>query len=243
MRVSGLIASATVALGLAGSASAQDPVLVELFTSQGCSACPPADALLAELATRDDVIALALHVDYWNYLGWQDIFSTPANTRRQRAHIEALGGRVVFTPDIVVNGAASMIGSRRAEVLAAIEQAKATPAALAVEVRHEGSAMVADITPRGETETPARVLYFVYETPVTVEVTRGENAGRRLTYHNAVRSWSSLGDWSGEAQRFEAPVPQDALGVAVVVERISDGRVLGAGRYEFPLAAATAALP
>src|SRR5690606_32640834 len=132
--------AAACAAALAGAASAsaqvQGPV-VELYTSQGCSSCPPADAFLAELAERDDLIALSFHVDYWDYIGWKDTFASPANTARQRGYADALRSRRVYTPQMVIDGAAHEIGSNRAGVLAELARARARPR-LSVELAREG---------------------------------------------------------------------------------------------------------
>ena len=108
-------------------AETRQPVVVELYTSQGCSSCPPADAFLGELARQDDVIALSLHVDYWDYMGWTDTFASPVTTARQRAYKQALNSRYVYTPQIVVDGRGHAVGSRRAEVRTLIAEAQARP--------------------------------------------------------------------------------------------------------------------
>jgi hypothetical protein len=232
MRLRALVFPFLFATFAAAPASAESAVVVELFTSQGCSACPPADALLAELAERDDVIALALHVDYWNYLGWRDTFSSPANTRRQQAYVEALGGRAVYTPQMVVDGEVAVVGSRRDRVLDAIRLAAATPHALAVTLAHGDDGVVAEVTPRGEA-VAGEVLYFIIEPPTTVAIGRGENAGRRSTFHNAVRTWMTIGHYGGGDRRYAAPAPQDARAVVVLVQDPARRRMLGAATLEF----------
>jgi len=112
-------ALAAVTLTPAGQANADGPVVVELFTSQGCSSCPPADKILGELAKRDDVIALSLHVDYWDYLGWKDDFASPAHTARQQGYATALGERMMFTPQMIIGGTDSVVGSRAMELISA----------------------------------------------------------------------------------------------------------------------------
>lgn len=235
MRVGNICGAALVAAGLwvSPSPAAAGPVVVELFTSQGCSACPPADALLGELSERPDVIALGLHVDYWDYLGWRDRFAAAANGRRQRGYIERMRHRTVFTPQIIVDGVTSVIGSRRQAVLEEIALAAAMGDGLAVRAARDGDAIRVDLEPLVETSLgPAQVLYFIYEWPQTVHITHGENETRRITYHNVVRDWMTLGHWNGEATVMQAPRPEDARGVAVIVQR-EDGVVLGAGKLEF----------
>jgi hypothetical protein len=235
-----LIRAALAAALLAAPASASGPVVVELFTSQGCSECPAADALLGELAQREDVIALSMHVDYWDYLGWNDTFASAANGMRQRRYVQRLGGRAVFTPQMVVHGGASVIGSRRGEVAEEIALAAAMPPAARVSIRREGDAVrialePTDVPPAGA----AQILYVVYDRAQDVAIGRGENAARRLTYHNPVRHWMSIGHWSGGPAEFVAPRPEDAKGVAVLVQR-SDGAILGARRFEFDATAISA---
>jgi hypothetical protein len=213
-------------------AAAGSPVVVELFTSQGCSSCPPADALLAEITQRPDVIALALHVDYWDYLGWQDSFASPAFTKRQRSYAKALGERMVYTPQIVVNGRRGVIGSRRDEVEAAIAEAHgaAPVAVLTLETTDEG--LVVTIAAAGE-RPAAAVSYVLFAPPQTVEISRGENRGRSLDYHNVVRSWMMLDDWTGQARRWVLPLPQEARGAVVLVQDRETRAILGAAQHLF----------
>jgi hypothetical protein len=229
--------AAGVALLAAGSAAAEEasrsPVLVELFTSQGCSSCPPADALLAELAEREDVIALSLHVDYWDYLGWQDVFAMPAFTRRQAAYAEAQGDRSVYTPQMVVHGEARLVGSRRETVLAAIEAARngAAPARLDIARREERLEIrVAPAAARA----PAGVLWFVtYHSPAPVRIKSGENAGREVRYRNVARSWMKLGRWNGAAEEtFSAPAPAEGFGIAVILQENGVGPVVAAAQLD-----------
>jgi hypothetical protein len=212
-------------------------VVVELYTSQGCSACPPADALLGELAQREDVIALALHVDYWDYLGWRDVFGSAANTRRQRAYVSALGGRTVFTPQIVIDGAHTVVGSRRADVLDEVALARTTPHHATVSLERDQDGMAIRVA-GAPIDGAARVLFFVVEPPLTVTPARGENRGRTLVYHNAVRFWMTLGVWTGGEQVWRAPAPEDARAVAVLVQR-GNGEILGAAQRRMNGAAPT----
>jgi hypothetical protein len=232
MRLKGWAGVFGLCAALSSPAAASDPVVVELFTSQGCSSCPPADALAAELSTREDVIVLALHVDYWDYLGWRDVFGSAANTRRQRAYAEALGERMVYTPQMVIDGEAAVVGSRRQQALDEIAVAAATPHAVGVSMAEDGDEIVATLEPR-QAGARGRVFLFIYEPPTAVAIGRGENGGRRFTFHNAVRTWMALGAFTGEARTFRAPKPQDARGVAVLVQDPTDMAVLGAGRLEF----------
>lgn len=235
IRTGALGGAVALGLGVCAPLTAQETVVVELFTSQGCAACPPADALLEELSKRPDIVALGLHVDYWNYLGWSDTLGSPANTRRQHDYAAALGERMVYTPQMVIDGAAALVGSRRGAVLAAIDAAGAAPRAVAVDVAPEGDMIrvTARAAEPGFESGPADVVYFVYDRPQTVAIARGENAGREVTYVNPVRAWMPLERWDGGEGAWSLPAPDGAGGVAVVVQASSDGRVLGAAKHDF----------
>lgn len=230
---------------LAAQEGAQEAVAVELFTSQGCAACPPADALLGEISVRDDVVALGLHVDYWNYLGWSDTLGAAANSRRQRDYAAALGERMVYTPQMVIDGATAVVGARRGAVLDAIARAGARPRALTLTVAPEGDMIRIDAraSPPDAAPDAADIVYFIYDRPQTVAIARGENAGREMTYVNPVRAWMPLGRWDGAPGVWRVPAPEGARGVAVLAQAASGGRVLGAAKYEFRRGAAAVALP
>lgn len=227
--------SATLALTgslLAGPALADGPVVVELFTSQGCAACPPADELLAELAGHDDVIALALHVDYWDYIGWADTFADPAFTQRQHGYAHAASSTVVYTPQMVVGGVDHVGGHRPmivAETIAAHRTAP-DPVDVAVETTDEGWQVRATWA-GAETDRPAMVVQIVTYIPEQdVEITRGENAGLTTTYHNIVQSWQTVAEWSG-VDAFEAQVlPTGNSQHVVIVQAVDHGEILGAAR-------------
>jgi hypothetical protein len=160
------------------------PVIVELFTSQGCSSCPPADRLLANLAGDPSVAVapLSFHVDYWNDLGWADPYSQPAWTERQHQYARALGDSRVYTPELVVGGAVGMVGSNASQVRAAIDQA-ARPALLAARATWSKDAVEIATTAPGDAE----VLVAIWESERTVKVTRGENSGSKLSNARIVR--------------------------------------------------------
>ncbi len=208
------------------------PVVVELFTSQGCSSCPPADAFLGELAQRPEVIALSLHVDYWDYLGWRDPFASPAMTRRQRAYAAAHGERSIYTPQMVIHGQVSAIGHQKELVNAAIARLAGEPARARVVIRPSNGSMLVEIAPLGPVE-PSIVHLVSYAEPQRQQIARGENRGRNLAYHNVVTNWMRLADWSGEEVELTAPVPTMARGVAVIVQEGVAGTVIGAAKYEF----------
>src|SRR4051794_25203459 len=201
------------------------PVVVELFTSQGCSSCPPADALLGRLAKRPAVIALAWHVDYWDHLGWRDRFASRAATDRQRAYARQLGGGV-FTPALVVDGAAVVVGSQSASVEAAISAANPLPVAVTIS-RTEGAVTV-DI---GAAPGPVHALRVVYDPEHATDIGAGENDGERLREYRVVRDVETLGEWAGTARRFTLKPPGPGQGQAILVQSADlgiPGRILGA---------------
>jgi hypothetical protein len=228
-----LIALAAVA-GLAAPALAAErvnPIVVELFTSQGCSSCPPADVFLGELAKRRDVLALSWHVDYWDYIGWKDPFAQSAFTARQRNYQRVLMQRYVYTPQMVVDGQLQGIGSERSTIDGLITQAvreQGMNAANRPSLRLEGNTVKIE---GGKLETPAVVWLAVFEPEHRTAVRRGENAGRSLGNYNVVREMRVLGRYTGEAVAL--PLGFDAAsadkGRAIVVQSelaAGPGRVL-----------------
>jgi hypothetical protein len=224
--LSRLVLSLGLIAGVAPVAAnaAERPVVVELFTSQGCSSCPPADALLIELSRgRRDVLALAFHVTYWDRLGWKDPFSMEAATDRQGVYGRRFGDGS-YTPEIVVDGAASMVGSDRRAVGPAIENAKRNGrTAATVNLTKKGEQVSIEI---GAGSSNGRILLIGFDHEHTTAVGRGENGGRTLTEANVVRSIRSLGQWSGGAIRLNERFPE-GQDVAVVLEA-PDGRIIGA---------------
>jgi hypothetical protein len=219
-------------IGEAGSeepAVGPSPVVVELFTSQGCSSCPPADALLGELAQRPNIVALALHVDYWDYIGWKDPFASPALTRRQRDYADALGLRMVYTPQMVVDGRIDVVGSHRSEVESAIVESAARPK-LAVRIEDDGRGGHRVVIPAGDSSEEATVWLAVLDSEQETRVGRGENSGRTLKEFNIVREWRRIGSWNGSAIMLplEATPGEDRNACAVVVQSGATGPVLGA---------------
>jgi hypothetical protein len=206
--------------------AADRPVVVELFTSQGCSSCPPANALLNELSkSRHDILPLAFHVTYWDNLGWKDPFSLQAATQRQDRYGHRFGDGS-YTPEIVVDGSAGVVGSHRGEVGSAIEKAKrGSQTAAAVSVTKEGDGVSIQIGPgRGN----GRVLLIGFDHEHTTSIGRGENGGRTLEEFNVVRSIRSVGQWSGTPVRINERFPE-GQDVAVVLEA-PDGQIVGASR-------------
>lgn len=231
------VTGAAAALG-AGDARADDPVVVELFTSQGCSSCPPADRLLSELATRDDVIALSFHVDYWDYLGWEDTLASAESTQRQRTYAPRVNREYIgrklrgsFTPEIVVEGIDSLVGSDRDDVLARIDAHAAADDVADVVLRREGDALVVELTPVGDAGMTANVRLAQFLPHAEVEIERGENAGRTIVYTNVVTALTDIARWDGrEPQTIRV---NNVTGpAAVLVQRGEAGQILAAARTE-----------
>lgn len=204
--------------------AAARPVVLELFTSQSCSSCPPADALLADLAASDPgILALDFHVDYWNYLSWHDHFSLPAATARQRAYAVTLGAEI-YTPQLVIDGKAQAVGSDRGAVTAAIRSAReAPPAAPTLELKHAGGQLEVMV---GAGTGHAHLLLVGFDPMHVTQVGAGENAGRTLTEINVVRGIVPLGNWSGAPLSLAAANPGGTR--AALLLQAADGAILNA---------------
>lgn len=174
---------------------AEGPVVVELFTSQGCSSCPPADKVFSKIVDRDDVIAIALHVDYWDYLGWKDEFADPSFTKRQRSYARAKGSRTVYTPQMIVGGRDHIVGTRPMELADLVQQHKSVPNPVKVTLQRDGDRV--RIAASGDVGAGAVVHILTYTPKATVNIRRGENAGRTLDYHNTVNKIVELASWNG----------------------------------------------
>ncbi|MAQ85167.1 MAG: DUF1223 domain-containing protein [Maritimibacter sp.] len=219
----------------AGSVSAQDmtqdnPVVVELYTSQGCSSCPPADALMTELAGRDDVIALALHVDYWDYIGWKDSFASPDYTNRQRGYARASGHRTIYTPQMIVGGVDHVVGFKPMKLADLIDTHQEAEPAVDLQLSREGDTLT--IRAEGVTPLPASILVQLvrYLPESTVEIRKGENAGRTITYANIVNDWEMISGWDGTGvleltAEVTGPEP-----LVVILQEAGHGAILAATR-------------
>lgn len=208
--------------------------VLELFTSQGCSSCPPADALLATLARKPDVIAVSFPVDYWDYIGWKDTLAAPAFAARQKAYAAAHGEQHVYTPEIVVNGLAGVVGSDRQEIEEAVRASKGREGALTLPMRlsRSNGAIIIEV---GEGEGgPAEVVALRVVRSKAVHIGRGENAGRSVTYINVVRAIDKLGDWTGSTATFRLPeTGEEGEGYVVLLQKgplEKPGVILGAAK-------------
>ena len=214
-----------LAAGLAANAHAQEsPVVVELFTSQGCSSCPPADAFLTELARKhQNVLPLAFHVTYWNYLGWKDPFSLDAATNRQREYARYLGADGIYTPQMVVDGKTGFVGSDRPQGLTII--AGAPRKSIPISVTRDGDTLVIAV---GAGAGQAKVLLVGFDPTHQTPVGRCENSGRTLTESNIVRSFTPVGTWTGSAVALRQTAT--AGETFAVLLQTDDGRIIGAAR-------------
>src|SRR5262249_11035328 len=227
---------AAVLVAATGPTNAEPRAVVELFTSQGCSSCPAADKLLGELGKDSSIITMSLPITYWDYLGWKDTLAIDGHTNRQRAYSRLRGDREVYAPEVVVNGSVQVLGSDRAGIEDAIihsherTDALSLPISLAVV---DGEIKVT--TAEAKTPGAGEVWLCSLSKSVPVVIGRGENRGRTITYHNVVRHWVKLGDWTGAAGTWSVPlkdVESDGVDeVAVVVQTgsaQSPGSMLGA---------------
>ncbi|GLH77321.1 hypothetical protein SSBR45G_22290 [Bradyrhizobium sp. SSBR45G] len=208
------------------AAAVERPVVIELFTSQGCSSCPPANAYLNEMVRdRRDVLPLAFHVTYWDRLGWKDPFSLSAATDRQARYGSRFGDGS-YTPEIVVDGVTGHVGSNRSEVGSAIDRARgASATAATIRLARAGDKLTVEV---GGGEGRGRVVLVGFDRRHETAIRRGENGGRTLEELNVVRSVRALGDWSGSALRLSEPMPEGED--AAVILEAPDGRIVGAGR-------------
>ena len=217
----------------ASADGAKRPTVLELFTSQGCSSCPAADRLLGQYAERDDIIGLSFHVDYWDYIGWKDTFASKVTTGRQRGYGQSLNQRHLYTPEMVVEGRAHAVGSSRAEIDTLIAGAEAAERPeVKVGLKLSDSVVVTSL--RSKKHLAAEVWLFEIDRRHDVDISRGENTGRVLTYHNVVRAVRRLGSWDGGAGDFSSDLKAARQagrdGIVVVVQRLGQGPVLGAAR-------------
>ena len=182
-------------------AVAQDtsPVVVELFTSQGCSSCPPADEILADLAGRDDVIALALHVDYWDYIGWKDEFADPMFTERQKAYAMQAGARSIYTPQFVVGGVNHVVGAEPMQLADQIRDTADLQGGAELSISRSGDTLRVQAVSAQSFAKALDVVVVSYVPNAEVEIESGENAGKTVEYHNIVQSWDDVADWAAQA--------------------------------------------
>jgi len=241
--------SATVALLSLGVVAAraepadkQPKAVIELFTSQGCSSCPPADALFVDLAKQPDVIALTLPVTYWDYLGWKDTLGKDSFAKRQKFYAKARGDGQVYTPQAVINGASHVVGSDRVEIERAAKQPASTGFVTKLSLKEDAGTLQVTLAPQNEpVERTAGVWVVATTRMVTVPIARGENQGKTVSYANVVRGMTRIGDWDGKEAVITAPLTAtqapEADGYVVLVQAelpgkygLMPGAILGAAR-------------
>lgn len=236
----GAAAALAAWLGLAalGQADthAKPKAVVELFTSQGCSSCPPADALLEKYVRRNDVIALSMPVDYWDYLGWKDTLASPRFSARQRAYARARGDGQVYTPQVVVNGIAHVNGADERAIEKALARTRKTHARhhVSMSMRAKGDTLLirAGAAPEGLRNPSGTIWLALFKRAEKVAIRRGENRGRKITYFNVVRELTPVGKWSGETVTLKLPkhhlMQRGSDGCTVFLQQGKSGPILGA---------------
>ena len=220
--------------GINPSFSAPKTVL-ELFTSQGCDTCPPADAVLASYAERPDIIALSLPVDIWDYLGWKDTLASEKNSERQKAYARSRGDGAIYTPQVVVNGMMGVNGSNSSAINAAIKETdqKLQPMRVPVRFWHERNAIVIEAgeAPPGSEPKEATIWFAVVQKVAKVPVQQGENRGKTLTYTNIVRELFPVGTWNGKAMNLQlaraAIMRPETEACIVLLQQGKAGPILG----------------
>ena len=228
--------AALISLGLLGAgapvqAEDEQPVVVELYTSQGCSSCPPANAFFSILAGREDVIAFGFYVDYWDYIGWRDVFGSPAYSARQKGYARAAGRRSVYTPQMIVQGDRDVVGNHPMDVTDLIQSYRGAERDVRLSLKRGASGTVqiraeALRDPGG----PLMIQVIRYQPEASVEITRGENAGHKLTYSNIVTDWQVVGEWDARAP-FSAEVPaKGEKPVVVLIQHKGPGPIEAAAR-------------
>ena len=202
-----VVACASVASSLA---DAEPRAVIELFTSQGCSSCPPADKLLAQFAADPSLVPISLPIDYWDYLGWKDTLADPRNSARQRAYSHVRGDREVYTPQVVVNGSVHALGSDKDAIEAAIAASRRNGMTLSLPVSMSlaDGRLLVSVPGGGDGHALAEVWVCGLIKAATVAIGRGENRGKIITYHNVARHWVKLGTWSGKAETWTLPIQE-----------------------------------
>ena len=225
--VAGMVAALAIGAPALAEEVGRPLIVVELFTSQGCSSCPPADDLFAQLAQKDDLLPLALHVDYWDYIGWKDQFAQPQFTDRQKAYARAAGSRTIYTPQMVVGGLHRVAGTAPMELAEVIGAHRDQPVTVMIRLTRQGDRVAVD-APAAALPAPVVVQLVRWTPSQTVEIRQGENAGHTITYHNIVTEWRAIGEWNGQAPlSMTAEAPGDAP-TAVILQEEGPGPVIAA---------------
>jgi hypothetical protein len=216
-----------VCTAAASCAGAEPRAVIELFTSQGCSSCPPADKLLSQFVTDPSLIPISLPIDYWDYLGWKDTLADPRNSARQRAYSRMRGDREVYTPQVVVNGSVHALGSDKEAIEAAIALSRksGTTLSLPVTVAVTDGRLMVSVPGGGEGHSLAEVWICGLVKSATVAIGRGENRGKTITYHNVARHWVKLGTWNGKSESWSLPIQEFDEGIDEAAVMVQSGTV------------------
>jgi hypothetical protein len=227
-----LLAMSTIGL-TAPAAADKSVVVVELYTSQGCSSCPPADEILAEIAGREDVIALSLHVDYWDYLGWKDNLARPEFTERQARFNTIMKSRYrLVTPQMIFNGEHYVAGAKRNKALMYVDMMSESSETAQLALSRSGTSLEINLSAVGGSTSPSEIHVVRYTPNTLVKIKRGENAGKNIDYVNTVTSWETIAEWDGAATRtLKHDVAADGK-YAVIVQTLNLGPVLVARRLD-----------
>ncbi|NQV57150.1 MAG: DUF1223 domain-containing protein [Rhodospirillales bacterium] len=238
LSLAALITGVWLALSISVSpafAAERSPTVVELYTSQGCSSCPPSDAMLARLSKRGDILALSFHVDYWDYIGWKDPFARPENTQRQHAYKRMFNRSYVYTPQMVIHGLVEMTGSNLAQVNSGIEKSLLSPDVSVELVRNASGGLKVSI---GRLAQPAQASIYLafFDRENITKVRRGENRGATITNVNVVREFKKIGEWHGAEMTVEVAAedlePHAGRGCAVFLQSAQTGPILGSAEID-----------
>lgn len=228
LRWSGMVGVVAITATVQPAAAQSPRAVVELFTSQGCSSCPPADKVLGDLARDPSVVALTMPIDYWDYLGWKDTLADSRFSMRQKAYSRMRGDRDVYTPQVIVNGERHLIGSDRAAIDAAMRETRRADDVMSVPVSMAVSGKQLNVTVAaaapGHPARQGEIWICAVSRAVPIAIARGENRGREIVYHNVVRNWLKVGDWSGKSASWSVPmenIARDGIDAAAVF--VQDG--------------------
>ena len=229
-----LAATSLFAPKIAWSAPTQ-PIIVELFTSQGCSSCPPADRFAAELKKRPGVTVVSLNVDYWDYLGWNDTLAKPEYSKRQMDYAHSRGDNDVYTPQMVINGAVHVVGSNKASVENAISTAQNKASGLQIKMKATEKELIVEL-PKGDAGSEATLWLMAVAPVVNVKIERGENSGKTIDYHNVVRNLVPAGMWDGTETTLKLPrkgiMTPDCSSCIALLQQGKVGPVLGMAHWQ-----------
>ncbi|MBU2982806.1 DUF1223 domain-containing protein [Lentibacter algarum] len=215
------------------NAGSTQAIVVELYTSQGCSSCPPADKYLTELAARDDVIALGLHVDYWDYIGWKDVFGAPAYAERQRAYAHVAGRRSVYTPQMIIQGNEHVVGNHAQDVNKLIRRYQTAKPPVTLAAQRDGRKLLVTAQAQEGVKTgEATVLLVRYVPSETTRIKRGENTGKSIAYANIVHELKVVGKWNMHKPLSLSVRSAPDMKSAVIIQRAGFGPILAGVRVD-----------